>query len=437
MIPRRIAIAMVAVSATLAVCWPSSSDAIPAFARKYSLACTACHEAWPKLNDFGRAFKDNGYRLQTGVDEPTDQPAGYWPVSLRTTPGYSYSTLSNQATDEGRRRIRTGGFESPEGDLLAGGTLGPKASFLAIIAGFGEDGTAAFEAAFVRLNNLGGTSWLNLKLGKHEFDLPRSGHRSQTLTQGYLFYSHRPAGDANTLEFDLAENQVGVELSGHDRGSRARYAVSLVTANGAPGSDSFLSSPVVYGHATRRVETGSRLLRQLRVGGFGAIGWSPTRFAADSTGALGAEVAGTGRDNKLHSRAGGELALWFGPLATPVAVTAVAARGSEVSELFADGKHDATWHGGFLLAEATPRLDLALFSRYDWVRNTRQALDDVAKDLGDEDAVTGGLRYTVSYSDRAEVAWHVEFTARRTRRVAADGLDLAAKTFFSGLDFAF
>ena len=27
--------------------------AIPAFARKYGLPCSACHEAWPKLNSFG------------------------------------------------------------------------------------------------------------------------------------------------------------------------------------------------------------------------------------------------------------------------------------------------------------------------------------------------------------------------------------------------
>ncbi len=26
--------------------------AIPAFARKYGMPCSACHEAWPKLNNF-------------------------------------------------------------------------------------------------------------------------------------------------------------------------------------------------------------------------------------------------------------------------------------------------------------------------------------------------------------------------------------------------
>src|SRR5439155_15341436 len=36
--------------------------AIPAFARKYGLPCSACHEAWPKLNSFGPKLKDKGQK---------------------------------------------------------------------------------------------------------------------------------------------------------------------------------------------------------------------------------------------------------------------------------------------------------------------------------------------------------------------------------------
>ena len=37
--------------------------AIPAFARKYHTACATCHNNWPELNDFGRAFKINGFKF--------------------------------------------------------------------------------------------------------------------------------------------------------------------------------------------------------------------------------------------------------------------------------------------------------------------------------------------------------------------------------------
>ena len=40
---------------------PASGFAIPAFARKYGMPCSACHEAWPKVNTIGQTFKDNGY----------------------------------------------------------------------------------------------------------------------------------------------------------------------------------------------------------------------------------------------------------------------------------------------------------------------------------------------------------------------------------------
>jgi hypothetical protein len=47
---------------------------VPAFARKYNLRCSDCHEAWPKLNNFGQTFKDNGYQLMTGRDAPIYLP---------------------------------------------------------------------------------------------------------------------------------------------------------------------------------------------------------------------------------------------------------------------------------------------------------------------------------------------------------------------------
>jgi hypothetical protein len=36
---------------------------IPAFARKYGLPCSACHEAWPMLNNCCQTFEDYGYQL--------------------------------------------------------------------------------------------------------------------------------------------------------------------------------------------------------------------------------------------------------------------------------------------------------------------------------------------------------------------------------------
>ena len=42
------------------------SYAIPAFSRQYGTSCTTCHLDFPKLNDFGKAFKDAGFKFQIG-----------------------------------------------------------------------------------------------------------------------------------------------------------------------------------------------------------------------------------------------------------------------------------------------------------------------------------------------------------------------------------
>ena len=48
----------------LGLLWGSSgAEAIPAYARKHQVACSLCHSAWPLLNQYGRQFKENGYRL--------------------------------------------------------------------------------------------------------------------------------------------------------------------------------------------------------------------------------------------------------------------------------------------------------------------------------------------------------------------------------------
>ncbi len=39
------------------------SHAIPAFSRQYGTSCSTCHLDFPKLNDFGKAFKDAGFKF--------------------------------------------------------------------------------------------------------------------------------------------------------------------------------------------------------------------------------------------------------------------------------------------------------------------------------------------------------------------------------------
>src|ERR1700731_2888578 len=48
---------------TTVTIFSGSSYAIPAFSRQYGTSCTTCHIDFPKLNDFGKAFKDAGFKF--------------------------------------------------------------------------------------------------------------------------------------------------------------------------------------------------------------------------------------------------------------------------------------------------------------------------------------------------------------------------------------
>src|SRR6266849_1910533 len=50
------------------------ASAIPAFSRKYQTSCATCHTAFPELNDFGEAFKRNGFKFPKDDDAFVKEP---------------------------------------------------------------------------------------------------------------------------------------------------------------------------------------------------------------------------------------------------------------------------------------------------------------------------------------------------------------------------
>ena len=84
------------------------AEAVPAFARKYGMVCTGCHEAWPMLNNVGREFRDNGYRFGLGRDNLITTHTSYFPMSLIAKPHYEYTKRTNQNTDQGVTDLKSG-----------------------------------------------------------------------------------------------------------------------------------------------------------------------------------------------------------------------------------------------------------------------------------------------------------------------------------------
>ena len=199
---------------------PFNSQAIPAFARKYGFNCNMCHTAYPKLNDFGQRFRDNGYQIpgQEGTEKNVFENGP--PIAMRTSCGYT--TYNNH---EGT----ASGFNLNGLDLLSAGVLHKNISYLLIYtpridvpAGsyLGPDSqngnpsqTGSLESVSLNFNNIIQDA-MNIRVGRfepgyHVF----SSKRSYYLMQPYEIYNMTTAN--NPYSFD--DNQIGIEATGHFR----------------------------------------------------------------------------------------------------------------------------------------------------------------------------------------------------------------------------
>src|SRR6202161_3347361 len=112
-----------------------SVRALPAFARKYGLPCSSCHQAWPMLSPFGQAFKDNGYQLGNERDAPIYQNPAYWPVTFRITPIWHRENENRTQVDgtagpgTAEANVTTPGFDLSGLDFHTGSTLAKNVFF--------------------------------------------------------------------------------------------------------------------------------------------------------------------------------------------------------------------------------------------------------------------------------------------------------------------
>ena len=268
------------VVALFVVASSQNANALPAFARKYGLRCSACHEAWPMLNYFGQRFKDNGYQLMNDRDSPIWQNNGYWPVTMRITPFWHRESSDKVATDQsptGQQQVTANGFDVGGLDILSGGTLEKNISFLFVLS---SDETALFhfESVNARLDNVFHSPWLNIKMGKFELDNVVSEKRSLTLTAnggGFQIYHFIPVNDFNVFG-QIGDNQFGLEWMGHSANDRTRVSAALLNSN--DGNVDLQNSNAYSGFFAASQAFDAGKLGTQRVGVYGMIGQSPTAF---------------------------------------------------------------------------------------------------------------------------------------------------------------
>jgi hypothetical protein len=284
---------------------PQTSNAIPAFARKYGFNCNMCHTGYPKLNDWGQRFRDNGYQIPGQEGGESSVFDSGIPAAIRTTAGYSlYKSNSNT----------TLGFNIYGLDLLAAGMMHKNISFLFVYTpridepaadytgsknGKNPVQLAAIESANIVFSNIIQDA-LNLRIGRFEpsYEL-FSSRRLYYILQPYEIYSSTLTNNA----YNFGSNQIGVEATGRLPES-IKYGLGFLNGTGSDPDNNVNKD--IYLNISKTFGKGEGQSAGQRIGLFGYYGWQPTSF----TGSIVAPTGETnGKDNKPFYRFGGSISL--------------------------------------------------------------------------------------------------------------------------------
>jgi len=443
-----------------------SASAIPAFARKYGLRCSACHESWPMLNFFGQKFKDNGYQLMNDRDAPIWQNPGYWPVTFRMTPIWHRVSTNLVATDQsptGEQKVTSSGFDLSGLDFHTGGTLEKNFSFY-LLPSSDSTGAFHFETVMARLDNIDGSPWLNVKLGKFELDNLLSEKRILTLTGNggiYQLYHFIPLRDGNIFG-QMGDNQLGVEVLGHSYDDRTRYSVALISSNdgttqlpyGAEAYSTFITGSQAFDAGKLGVQ---------RVGFYVMAGDAPTSWLTQGGGTV--ILPGSGTGNKSYSREGFVGQFYFGQHLDATVVTqhgedsawfgqgygdlpdGVAVNNNIGNPTLPTGSRNPTWNGVLVEPHYVVSPQMILIGRYETIRMSQQANGagyptalggPSPSNYGNISTYTAGFRYNPFMTSRAGFAYHAEYNWFHWDGAAPDGIsNLTASELLLGFDFAF
>lgn len=250
----------------------SRTSAIPYFARKYQTSCSTCHNDPPELNDFGWAFKKNGFKFPKDdadfVKQPQQMlgapaykkvfPRAIWPGELPATVpiGLRYSGFVNYNS----KHPLAAGFV-PRVDLFApntftiisAGSFGENLSWWIdndISAG-GANAAAGLGDGYLKVNDIGHylhlpKDALNVRFGQFELDLPFTQARTIDPTN-YDVYSEAAVGGAlgtTNNPFTLGVPQRGIEIGGYPNDGNFNWSVAVT--NGSNSSPAVSNGKNVY-----------------------------------------------------------------------------------------------------------------------------------------------------------------------------------------------
>lgn len=443
--------------------------AIPAFARKYETSCQTCHVAFPKLNAFGEAFRNNGYRFPAEDEEelvkqkqvPLGAPAwkkvwpkAVWPADI--PPSIPVALLVTNTFDVMPDNAVSNDFALPnEVELFTGGTLGESFSFYGGITLLEKNEFGGLHRLFGQFNRLWGTSLLNVTFGGFEpRATPFSSHRRLLLsnyvvndlaaTTALLADGEIVTGEVHGVQpFSLSSSQRGIELWGVTNGPGGgglEWAFGVTNGNGlgfAAEEEGAMEEEGEEAHGLETLDDTSskdiyarfsyKFFGLGRSGGSGGMtADQPWRDDSVRLGVFAVRGSGLdrpgGHEEEDYRRYGADLDVWFKDLNLYGAY------------MFGNNRREA--HGGLREFDLNSWFVEADYVLLPWV------IPAVRYEVADVKAVTeGGLEITERLPALRRVVPHVSLLLRSNVRLAVEANryfnSYADEAYRFNLDFSF
>ena len=205
--------------------------AIPAFARKYSMSCSTCHNPFPRLKAYGDEFAENGFVLKDKDAPRYTQKTGDdklslirdFPIALRLEGHMVYNQANREKVD----------FATPYlAKLLTGGSLAKNLSYYLYFYMSERGEVAGIEDAFLMFNNVFGTG-ISVTVGQFQVSDPLFKRELRLTYEDYEIYRLSPGASSINLAYDR-----GIML-GYDFEKGPGIVLEILNGNGLPEADGF------------------------------------------------------------------------------------------------------------------------------------------------------------------------------------------------------
>jgi hypothetical protein len=335
--------------------WNAPASAIPAYARRYDLACSTCHAPMPpRLNNVGEVFRRWGFRLPD-ADENGNLIQKIIPAHGIGDAGSIIGTFHIERAAEKTPGENQGTMTLDEITLVAGTSIGDHYSTQVIFLPRNSEGGTELENAEFQ-GNLGkpANQW-SLRAGLLQTNLWKRSHDGAlTLALPIVFDDGAaPAPVGDFAGFAMGINQIGAEAGyTHTRLSKGSLWSTMVSAaayNGVQETGDFADHNVTGG-----VDVFLQALQYFGSRNSGGVFYYDGRTVVDPLG----QLPTPGPFSDRYKRYGAEAS--YSPL-DRIDLDAVYLSGKDDSQELA---RDVTLRGGY--AQITGRLIEHWIAIYRW-----------------------------------------------------------------------